>query len=296
MRLFVPSIAALLAGCAVSEMSDSWVIDRTRILAVKAEPAEPGPGDTVGFEALIVSPEVEIETVIWIGCLVDDLDSFGCTIDEEILGDLGDLDPENMSMEELMELYETLQEAGLMGVWPFMEPSYTVPEDILDELTETERNEGLVLFTQLTAMPEGAEDEDDMELGLKRVPVSDAATPNHNPVIDHLLFDGVEIANGLSVEVDAGQTYTLEPMLSDDSIEDYQFLTAEDEWEERTEEPYFSVFIQEGTLDTVNTLYPHSDFDWTAPSDPELEDQTIWIVVQDRRGGMNWWTQQISFR
>ncbi len=281
----------VLQGCTTAELSSSWLIDRERILAVKAEPAEPGPGDTVSFEGLIVSPDREIEMVMWIGCLGSDLDVFGCTIDEEVLADL-----EDMTVEELMELYETLQEAGLMGVQPYMEPSFTVPDDILDDLTEEERNEGLTLFTQVTAFPSDAEDEDDAELGLKRVPVSDALTPNSNPVIDHILFDGVEIAEGVVVEVDAGQTYTIEPVLADDAIETYQYLGIDDEWEERIEEPYFSVYVQEGAPSAVNTLYPHNDFDWTAPEAPEFGEQSIWIVVQDRRGGMNWWTQAIELR
>ncbi len=310
----LPSIALLnaslllLPGCLTTELSSAWEIDRLRILAVRAEPAEPGPGDTVTFESLIVSPDREVELVMWIGCLGDDLDVFGCTIDEEILGDLDDIDPEQMTMEELLELYETLQDAGLMGVEPYMQPTYVIPDDILDDLTEEERNEGLTLFAQITAIP--AEDEDeaeaevedqdenggDTELGLKRVPVSDAVTPNHNPLIDHLLFDGVEISQGTVVEVDAGQTYDVEPVLSDDSVEDYEYLTIDDEWEERTEEPYFSVYVQEGSPSAVNTLYPYSDFTWTAPEQPELTEQSLWIVVQDRRGGMNWWTQEISIR
>jgi hypothetical protein len=293
--LLTASLSAL-AGCTTTELSRSWVVDRLRILAVKAEPAEPGPGETVHFEGLVVSPEAELELVMWIGCLGSDLDVFGCEIDATILEDLEGIDPEQMSLEELMELYEALQEAGLMGVEPFLPPSFEVPEDILDELSEEERNEGLSLFVQVTAIPEGAADQDDSELGLKRVPVSDAATPNHNPVIDHLLVEGVPVQSGTLVEVEAGQPYDLEPVLSADSIESYEFWTVDDTWEQRVEEPYFSIYIDHGAIDAANTLYPYSGFTWTAPEDPELTDATVWIVVQDRRGGMNWWSQQLRIR
>lgn len=183
-----------------------------------------------------------------------------------------------------------------MGVEPYLAPTFTVPEDILDGLTEDERNEGLSLFVQVTAIPQDSQGEDDIELGLKRVPVSDAATPNHNPAIDHLLIDGVEVDAGVTVEVTGNQTYAFEPILSDDSIEPYQYLTLDGGWEERVEEPYFSIYIEQGSVDAVNTLYPYSDFEWTAPLDPSDPAMTLWIVVQDRRGGMSWWSQDILVR
>jgi hypothetical protein len=294
--LVMLAAALALQGCTTTELSSSWVVDRLRILAVQAEPAEPGPGDTVTFEGLVVSPEAELEMVMWIGCLGSDLDVFGCEIDASILGDLEGLDPEEMTAEELLELYQTLQDAGLMGVEPYLPPSFTVPDDILDDLGEDERNEGLSLFVQVTAIPQGSSGEDDVELGLKRVPVSAAATPNHNPGIDHILVEGVEIGEGTVLEVEAGQPYQFEPILADDAIEAYDYLMADGSWDERVEEPYFSIYIEQGAVDAVNTLYPHSDFDWTAPDNPEDPEMSLWIIVQDRRGGMSWWSQQIVVR
>lgn len=289
--------ALLLTSCADPvQLSSSWVVDRLRILAVRAEPAEPGPGDTVTFEGLVVSPEAELEMVMWIGCLGSDLDVFGCEIDASILGDLEGIDPEQMSAEELLELYQTLQEAGLMGVEPYLPPTFTVPDGILDDLSEEERNEGLSLFVQVTAIPQGSSGEDDVELGLKRVPVSGAATPNHNPAIDHILVEGVEIEAGAVLEVQAGQPYDFEPILADDAIETYDYLTLEGSWDQRVEEPYFSIYIEQGSVDAVNTLYPYSDFEWTSPSDPDDPEMSLWIIVQDRRGGMSWWSQDIVVR
>ncbi len=285
-----------LSGCTTQELSSSWEIDRLRILAVRAEPAEPAPGDTVSFEGLVISPEAELEMVMWIGCLGSDLDVFGCEIDASILDDLGDLDPDTMTTEELMELYQALQEAGLMGVEPYLSPSFTVPEDILDGLTDEQRNEGLSLFVQVTAIPQGASGQDDMELGLKRVPVSDAATPNHNPIIQHLLIDGVEVGPETVVQVEPGQSYEIDPVLADDAIETYRYQGVDGAWEDRVEEPYFGIFVDGGSTDAVNTLYPYSAFEWTAPREPEGTEQSVWIIVQDRRGGMSWWTQRFELR
>jgi len=288
--------ALLSAGCLTSELSESWVVDRLRVLAVRPEPAEPAPGDTVTFEALVVSPDAPVELLLWLGCLADEAGVLGCELDPAVLEQIAELDPEDMSPEELAALYEKLSAAGLIGAEPWLPPSYTVPEDLLDGLDEAARNEGLSLFVQVTAIPEGAQDESDAELAYKRVPISGAVTPNHNPEIASLTWDGVEILPGVVVEVDAGQRYTVEPILAEGAVEDYRYLDSEGRWEDRTEEPYFSIFVQEGSLDASNTLYPWSDFTWTAPRRPEATEQTIWILVQDRRGGMAWWTQPIYVR
>ncbi|MFH1466785.1 MAG: hypothetical protein ABIO70_20535 [Pseudomonadota bacterium] len=293
-------LTALLAlatvGCQRVELSASWTVDRLRVLAVRAEPAEPAPGDTVGFEALIVSPDAPLQLVMWLACPADIAGVMGCELDPAVLEQLAGLDPESLSPEELAALYAALADAGLMGAEPYLPPSWTVPDHILDGLTEAERNEGVTLFVQVSAIPEGAEGDSDLELAYKRFPISEAATPNHNPVIDHLLVDGAEVAAGVILELDPLQAYEIEPVLADDAVETYRYLLEDGTWEERLEEPYFSIYVQEGDISASNTLYPYSSFTWTTPEAPALADQTLWIVLQDRRGGMSWWSQQVRFR
>jgi hypothetical protein len=290
-----PLFALALLGCQRVELSSSWTIDRLRILAVKAEPAEPAPGDTVAFEALVISPQAPLQIVLWLACPADIAGVMGCELDPAVLEQLAGLDPESMTPEELAELYATLTEAGLMGVEPYLPPTWTVPDDILDGLTEAERNEGITLFTQISAIPEGAEGDAEIELAYKRVPISQAVTPNHNPAIDHLQIDGALVEPGVTLELDPGQAYEIEPVLADDAVETYRYLTLDGTWEDREEEPYFSIFVQEGELDAANTLFPYSSFTWTTPEVPTTAEQTLWIVVQDRRGGMNWWSQAVRF-
>ncbi len=285
--------ATLLGGCLTTELSSSWLVDRLRILAVRPEPAEPSPGDTVSFEALVVSPDAELELVLWIGCLADAAGVLGCELDMDLLGELEGLDPESLTPEELAELYQELQDVGLIGAEPYLPPSYSVPDDLLDGLSEEEQREGLSLFVQITAMPQGATDEDDFELAYKRVPVSMASTPNHNPQIRALLFDGVELEPDTVVEVDAGQSYELEPVLADDAVEIYEYWSESGEVEERVEEPYYSFFVQEGSIDIPFALHPYGEFSWTAPGEPSDQERSIWIIVQDRRGGMSWWSQRV---
>ena len=60
-----------LLACNQETVAESWQIDRMRILAIAAEPAEPKPGDTVHFQSLIVSPNKPVECSAWLGCSGD---------------------------------------------------------------------------------------------------------------------------------------------------------------------------------------------------------------------------------
>ena len=62
-----------------------WQLDRLRVLATQATPAEAAPGETVAFESLVYQPDGEsLEGVVWFGCLNESATSFGCTIDPEV--------------------------------------------------------------------------------------------------------------------------------------------------------------------------------------------------------------------
>ena len=45
----MPLALLLLPGCLTQSLSPAWLVDRTRRLAVRAEPTEPRPGDLVTF-------------------------------------------------------------------------------------------------------------------------------------------------------------------------------------------------------------------------------------------------------
>jgi len=322
MRLHTLAIATLTAGCGANQLAQSWEIDRTRILAVRAEPAEPAPGDRVTFEALTVHPEFDIESVIWMGCLSEEADSFGCEVDQAALEALFEGDLEDLTPEQQQELFEQAVAAGLIGVEPFLPPTYDVPGDILDGLSDEERAEGLNLFLTLTAVPavEGrALDEAlDIEVAYKRVPVSITDTPNHNPAIAHLTADEQVITPGSTLVVPHAQAVEITPVLTDDSLETYTYVDSDGVAESRVEEPYFTYYLTDGALNLPFSLHPYG-FDFTYPlpeestsgCDPRTEESeleaclraaadeqppaelTLYVVVRDRRGGMNWLVQPI---
>ncbi|GDX78423.1 hypothetical protein LBMAG42_02340 [Deltaproteobacteria bacterium] len=279
----------LFAGCDTESMSQSWQIDRLRVLAVAAEPAEPRPGDVVTFDALVVSPAEPLGGSAWFVCDAGSSTDFGCEIDSGLIaeGDIGTVDA------------EALAAAGFIGFLPGLTPTWAVPADYLDELAEEEKLEGTFAMTYVTAFPEVAEgeqlDEDAVEIAFKRVPVSLAATPNHNPVILGWRVDGLDIAPGALVDLDPGEPFTLEVVLADDAVETYSFRKSDGVDETREEEPYFSWYLQEGEFSQANTLWPFTETVYFAPAEPALPEQSLWVVVRDRRGGMAWASLAIRF-
>jgi hypothetical protein len=277
-----------LIACTTSELSESWEIDRLRVLAVAAEPAEPRPGDTVTFTSLVVSPDLELAATVWFACLTGG-DDYGCNIDPALLEDLDPTgDPEDL---------EALLEAGLIGAEPYLPPVWTVPETALDGLDTAARLEGVTAIVNVTAIPDlPAPTEDNLELAYKRVPISEATTPNHNPVITALRVDGVVVEPGTTVSLDRGQPYTLEVELSGDSIETYSYVNQDGVTEERVEEPYFTWYTRAGSFDRTFDLWPYTDVVHYAPDSPQDGVAGIWVVVRDRRGGMAWSTLDIRYR
>ena len=65
----MPFALLMLSGCLTQSLSPAWFIDRTRLLAVRAEPAEPRPGDLVTFTSLAVDPAQDL-LIVWTGCVL----------------------------------------------------------------------------------------------------------------------------------------------------------------------------------------------------------------------------------
>jgi hypothetical protein len=227
---------------------------------------------------------------VWFACLTSDGD-YGCTVDPALLEGLEA--GETPDADDLAALYA----AGFIGAEPYLPPVWNVPADALDGLDEADRLEGVTAIINITAVPEGDDvDESDIELAYKRVPVSEATTPNHNPSILGITVDGQEVPAGTTVSVDRGQPYTLTAVLADDAVETYAFVNDAGEDETRTEEPYFAWYLQEGTFEQEYSIYPYVDATWYTPAAPESDTGTVWVVVRDRRGGMGWASVNVRYR
>lgn len=298
-RLLLPLVLWLASGCVIgndkyprpSELSPAWLVDRLRLLGAAAEPPEARPGDTVTFRALVADPTGETSLVVWLACepTGTEADEFGCA----------GLDPSAISEDATVE---ELQAAGVIGVEPYWSPTWTVPDDILDELPDEDRSEGLSVLVQIAAFPESALesgdtaiDYDEVEVAFKRLVVSEALTPNENPALVGFTVDGAAVPDGAVVEVDAGQQYTLGVTYADGAAETYTYVNSDGIEETRTEEPYLAWYATAGTVVEPYTLWPYTSADWLAP-DEIGESGTWWAVVRDRRGGMAWIGQSFTIR
>ena len=284
----VCALVLLLSGCTVDELSQIYQLDRLRILAVRATPAEPRPGDVVALEAYTYDPDDSEIGILWFGCLPDSADEFGCTVDPAVLEALGNIDFSKLTKEEIAELYAKLVAAGVIGLEPVFPAKWTAPADALEGLDETQALEGVSAVVTLQALPlsEEAIDPDDVELAYKRIPISLAKTPNQNPEIVGLAFEGTILEDGGRVEVGHSAEYSIEPAVPDEAIEQYTFVDSDGAAETRTEEPYFTYFAEGGDFDQPYSLWPSSIAYWISPEEPgEYE---IRCVMHDRRGGMAW--------
>jgi hypothetical protein len=313
----------MMTGCEHGEgMSQSWQLDRLRLLGLRAEVAgvadpvlgtraEPRPGETVTFTSLTYNPEGSAEVgSIWFACLPDGANSYGCDADEDAFEALGALDDDS-TMEEFYAALEAAQEAGLIGLPPLFQPEWTIPVNALDELSETERLEGLSAFITITLSdstyePDAADaeedshDQDGTEVGFKRMPVSEALTPNHNPDITDFSVAGERLNGAAGFTAKRGYTYIIEPVIPDAHTETYVYLNSVGEEEYRTEEPFFTWYSELGALakakqarfDQPLSLAPALSVEWTAPR--VATTLYLHVVVRDRRGGMGWRSLKVN--
>ena len=290
-------LLSLLPGCVINgdkyprprDLAPNWLVDRTRVLGIRAEPPEARPGDVVSFGALLgTAPDEDPELgIVWLACPVDaGSGSFGCATDLGSI-DLATADP------------AALAELGLIGFEPGLPPLYTVPDDLLDELDDRERLEGTYVLAQLLALPiallddpVGEIDFAEVESAYKRLIVSEAPTPNHNPDIETFTVDRLPVPAGSDavVWVEPGQTYDLGILLPDGAREIYEYLPTEGPSEEREEEPYASWYSTGGDMLEEVTIWPYLEASWTAP-DERGATGTWYVVLRDRRGGMSWVTR-----
>jgi hypothetical protein len=293
----------LLTGCGLDQMAQEWQLDRLRVLAARATPAEPRPGEAVRFESLVYTPPDEtLGGVVWFACLPASATDFGCELDTSALDDLTSLDPATASAEELSAALEAAQDAGFVGFEPAFPPVWQTPTDALDGLDELARLEGVTATLNITALPDESsgslDDVDEVELAFKRLPISEAPTPNHNPDVVAIEVDGSSTADGLGtaaapIVVQGGKPVDLEVVLADDAVETYSYTPSTGVAEDREEEPYFAWYTEGGEFEQTFSLYPNTTAAYTPPKQSGWTGIVV-VVVRDRRGGMGWHTVHLS--
>lgn len=271
MRRTIAAVCLMvLGGCIQTDFSQEWRIDRTRILALRTEPAEPRPGDVVTAEALLVDPN-GTPTAIWYGCDFGALCPDRAALEPMLDTDLAALDDDGREA-----WLNTARPTGLIGLDPYFPPVAIIPPTLLDGLDAAAAAEGIELPIAVDVVPAGMDvsdavlgDSHSVEVATKRVPVSLAPTPNHNPVVTGILLDEAW---------PSGTSSSLTVVLAEDAVETYTFRD-----ETRTEEIAVRWYVSDGEL-SGSRVKPEDLVMW----DEIPESATVWVVVADGRGGMGW--------
>lgn len=272
-----------LAGCADFELdlTEEWKLDRLRLLAIQADPAEPRPGETVRLTSLAHVPPGAEASSVWFACLRGA--RRGCVQDEELLG----TDPRELTDEGLARWLEALEEEGLIGYEPGAPPEWFVPWNALANTPDERLTEGISAILQVALATE-----DELELVVRRIPVSFATTPNLNPAVGKITADGEALVEPLLV-VKPGHKVVWTAAV-EGGPETYEYITAEGWLELRTEKLEWRWYTDIGRLDGGGPLdlpgeEPQKDIGtarWTAPRKPG--EGFVHAVVLDGRGGMGW--------
>ncbi len=278
---------ALLASCDLGDMPQQWQLDRTRLLAIRADPAEPQPGDVVELQALSFAPGGDVGT-LWYMCPDEEMFDPDCELDEDLAAELRALDADSLTEDELGELESAAEAAGVLGRDPGYPPALTIPEELLYVLEMPELAEGLSLPIHVQAWdlddPQG-----DVEHALKYLPVSLAETPNANPEISALGVAGLQYDAQKPLLVQADEACALRPVPRYDAVETYTYVNNQGAAEEREEELEYRWYTDAGELEEVYTGGfmgdEESGTQWTAPSRGRGH---LVLVAADGRGGMGW--------
>jgi hypothetical protein len=277
-----------LVGCVIQsdrsprprDLEPSWLANRPRLLAIRADPPDVLPGGSAALQALFADPEEELRGSLWLGCADAATTSFGCALDPTALSP-------DASLDDLIA-------AGVIGFEPGWEPEVTAPPDYLEGLDARVAARGRPYTATVIGLPDSVDDDEidfnRIRVGFKRVMVTTREPPNRNPEIVALLVDGEPVTPDEPVVVASGETYELDLALRDDAIETYVHLTVDGALEERTEQPFAEWYASGGTVRRATTIHPFLYSTWTAPSEPDMAG-TWWVVLKDRRGGLSWLRQ-----
>jgi len=285
MRPFLSALGMLLlAGCGPDFELQSE-IRRVRVLAIQAEPAElalapdastlPGP---VTFNALAVTPDARPVTVSYALCRFTGNPYDGRCPGENGVplpdGELSLQDPDVQAV--LLEALEAAHPGG--GA---LDPA--------DPALRAALAQGLPLFVGYEAT-DGSGTPEGTERGVRRVMLRATATPNHNPVVSDVLWDGVPLTGPLPV----GREVTFLPVLAEGSVELY-----ETEEGPRPEQVFFSWFATgDGEVKAFRSQEPVEG----RPGDPTTRYETpekpqrvtFWVVARDGRGGVGWLSRTVD--
>ena len=262
-RILVAAVALLgLAGCN-QPLPDRALVTTLRVLGVRAEPPEAAPGTTVHFDALVADPKGNGRVLKRAWAI--------CNPGQGGVGTCGN--PANTAV----------LGSGLTADW-------TVPADALSGLSATDAEMGRDVYVVLGVEFDdgtGQTDRSDHDVAFKRIRLSTNADPNRNPKIDSLF---VEKSPAATQPVASGATLAIDAAPSADSRQKWSSPNGTS----GEEDARFTWLITAGSLDSDVTYAdgPTVTNAWHTPGGSG--DLTLWVVLRDGRGGIDWATRTVT--
>lgn len=294
MRRLVLIVALAMSGaCSDKEevvLEPASLIDKLRVLAIKAEPPESVPGQMVSLTALVADPLASVRRTghLWVMC------------DPSVDGELGNACAQQNTLRDFD--LESLPDG--VNIFPlfFNFAFYRAPWGILDELDEDslERRRGMTATVLLVAW-EGGSQEDlqdpvvQRQLAIKRIRIADPQEePNRNPVLETVTLGGLTFEKNDVPEVKAGSTITLSASSTADSVQTFERVMPDGTTVEQSEQNVFSWYTRGGRftqgLEYSSRTESGDPIGLELPALGTLPDDRldIWVVLRDARGGTDW--------
>lgn len=239
-------------------------IEELRVLGVKAEPPSAKPGASVTVSALTANPENAATTLTWYLCNAPSDAQDGCS-----------------------------ENSGGTKLGTGTSTTLKVPADYLNaELTPAEKKNGRYLVVTLVAKAEK-----ETVVSTKRIVVQETPT-NKNPSLQDLkLFDtdGTTVMNqpwSLKLE----SNYKIEASVTTDSRETYSRTDLQGQTQDAKERLYISWYLTEGSYEKGYLSKPDdlANVLQTPKESPKEKEVTLFLILRDGRGGVDWKTFQLT--
>jgi hypothetical protein len=300
-------------GCS-GELPPPSLVDRFRVLAVRAEPPEVAPGAAAALDLLIVDPYAPAEgrarSFLWLACATPAGTSAAACAQfaTDPSAALPGVSTGDLTLASCDDPDGSLTGGGLCLVGADETVTFTPPTDFL---VAGDASRAVTLFVAaatgdtdaLTCVMQLVNEGSiatDCQVSYKQLTVSGSATPNQNPGLAVVSLDDADLPDGEVTPVGPGD-HVLKATAVDGSAESF---TASD-GTAKTEVLLLSWYVAApapgdpastrapGKLKLYRTELPTtSDETYTAPT--EAGDVTLWVVIRDDRGGVGWLQRSLS--